>query len=76
MEKEAGQLLKDNNIEGFLRRAKNGGKSLGLKRKRFYKLDGAIFSKHMTEVKWTLRICRATDGTDISSPNIALTFIF
>lgn len=45
-----GGSLKDNNMHGFLRRAGKKGKSFALRRKRWYILDGAIFSKHMSEV--------------------------
>ncbi|CDF40084.1 Serine/threonine protein kinase [Chondrus crispus] len=34
---------------GYLRRAKKKGKTLALRRKRWYALDGAIFSKHFYE---------------------------
>lgn len=36
-------------LSGYLRRSGRAGKTLGLRQKRYYKLDGAILSKHLTE---------------------------
>lgn len=44
--------LKNSNTQGFLRRAGKNGKAFALRRKRWYKLDGAIFSKHNNEVRF------------------------
>ncbi len=38
-------IILDNNISGYLRRHATKGRSVGLHRKRFYKLDGAVLSK-------------------------------
>ena len=40
---------------GYLARVGKGTKPFGLKRKRFYKLDGAIFSKHTHPVSSFVR---------------------
>lgn len=42
-------IILDNNISGFLRRHGHNGRTMGLRRKRFYRLDGAILSKHLSE---------------------------
>jgi hypothetical protein len=42
-------IILDNNVAGTLRRQAKTGRSIGLRRNRFYRLDGAIMSKHMSE---------------------------
>lgn len=56
--------LKNGNNQGFLRRAGKNGKTFALRRKRWYKLDGALFSKHnseSSEASWYVNI----QGADI-----------
>ncbi|CAN8071195.1 unnamed protein product [Agarophyton chilense] len=48
-----------NNMAGYLRRPAKTGKTFGLRRKRFYKLDGGILSKHSSEnsdASWIINI--------------------
>jgi Protein kinase domain/PH domain len=56
-------IILDNNISGYLRNQGKVGRAIGIWHKRYYRLDGAVLSKHQsdqTSATWHANIVGAT----------------